>query len=314
MERKGSILGTIFLILLFTLLGTSLYFLYLNLPIAPKEFIKQDQNNNEDSSNLFYASSIQFYEKMRYKSNIITYKIESRCTEDKVNSVKEAFSILQKKTVLEFTPSSSKPEIIISCSNIAPDANQENHFVAGEGGPSVILNTSLYSVILEGKLALYRDENCPETKIALHELLHALGFDHNNNPKSILYPTLNCNQIIDQDIIDSINLLYSVRNNPDLKIDRVNATKSGRYLNFYIEVSNQGLKVADKVSLGIYEGEKLVEEFDLKEIEIGVKKTLDVENLKVSRSSNKISFIVDYQNSIQEIYEGNNKVELVLRE
>ncbi len=315
MNKGGCVLSGIILLLLLAMLGASLYYLYINLPAEEIKYTFGDKNinNNGVIENLVYDSSQQFYKNMRYKSNRISYKIESACDEKKAESIKDAFSILESKTILEFYPSDT-PDIRILCSDIAPEAGQKNHFVAGEGGPSEILNTSLYSVILEGKISLFRDENCRDTKIAVHELLHALGFDHNNNPKSILYPTLNCEQTIDEDIISNINKLYTPASAPDLKIVYVNATKSGKYLNFYIEVINQGLQDASGVSLSIYSNDELATDYDLDEIDIGVKKILSVENLKISRSSEEISFVVDENNLVSEIFENNNRVELRLVE
>ena len=250
---------------------------------------------------------------MRYPDKVISYNIAESCSESKANSMKEAFETIESLTILSFRETSkSDSEINILCSDVSPEAEEENHFVAGEGGPSKVLDAGLYSVILEGKIALYREAQCNNNNVAIHELLHALGFDHNNNKKSILYPTLECDQEIDEEIIESIDNLYRDPSLPDLVFAKANATKAGRYLNFHIEVLNQGLISSGATKIGIYANGEFVENFELGAIGIGARKILDVQNLKVPSSSSTIEFAIDKDNTISEIYENNNKVTLHL--
>ena len=73
-------------------------------------------------------------------------------------------------------------------------------FIAGEGGPTSITNTSLYNVILKGKILLYKKSECEEPIVELHELLHVFGFDHSQDPNNIMFNLSSCNQEISQDI------------------------------------------------------------------------------------------------------------------
>lgn len=312
MNRKGSTGGLAFLFLLVILLGVSLYFLYFNLPVEPVDLIFSDLPDN--NPRIEYSQSKQFYENMRFQSNRISYKIEDRCGSKKLSGVEEAFSIIAAKTILDFYPDDEKAEITVFCSQIAPEAERKGYFVAGEGGPTEVINNSIYGVILSAKVSFFREEKCDSPTIALHEILHALGFDHNNNPSSIMFPTLDCDQTLDDSIVADINRLYSVSSAPDLRFSEVDASKGGRYLNFDIKVINQGLKSADDVSLHVFADDKLVREFDLQRVDIGVSKTLEVDNLKTSRSAHEITFIIDYRDEIDEIFENNNKATLVLPE
>jgi len=311
--KRGSVAGVGFIIFLLILLGLAGYFLYLNLPGNPVDLIFVNEGTTSDET-IEYATSKQFYDNMRFRDKKISYKIGSACDAKKNLEVEEVFSILESKTLLDFYPASSDSgaEITIFCSEIEPEPEREGYFVAGEGGPSEVINTTLYGVILSGEASFFREEKCDSANIALHEILHVLGFDHNNNPDSILFPTLDCDQTLDNSIVDDINLLYSVESAPDLKIVDVSATKSGRYLDFSIEVINQGLQDADNVVLNIYADDEFVKNFDLDKIKIGTKKFLDVTNLKISRSDKKIAFVVDANNVGNELFENNNKIELVL--
>lgn len=303
------------LIILLVVLAGASYFLYLNFPGEeislkpdngiPKEDIIKNSENGEP------GQSKQFYDNMRFPDRIISYSIDSECSRSKEERAAEAFSILQSMTILQFTRVDSNGEILVLCSDISPEPEQRGHFVAGEGGPTRIINTSLYAVILEGKMSLYKEDRCETSHIALHETLHVLGFDHNQNPESILYPTLDCDQKVDQYIIDKINKLYLTPGAPDLAISDVSASKSGRYLNFDISITNQGLKNATGVILTVLSDGEEVGEFDLEMVGVGSTKTLNVQNVKLpSRSSSKVTLSVDKGNDIIELAESNNEVEL----
>jgi len=312
MKKKGaSVEGIILLIVLIGALVFSSYLLYLNLPGEPQKFTFIDDELDE---NIVYGTSQQFYENMRFPDKKITYTLKNECDGEKIINAREAFSILQEKTILEFEETSTNTQILIFCSDISPEPEEEGYFVAGEGGPTEVINTTLYGAILSGKLSLFRDETCSKPNIAIHEILHVLGFEHNNNPDSILYPTLDCEQEVDEYIIEDINNLYSVDGKPDLKIIDVEAVKSGRYLSFDIEIINRGLSDTSNLILSVYADDELAKEFEMDEVGIGIKKTLHVENLAISRFADKVSFVLDEQNTIQEIFEDNNKIELILEE
>jgi len=306
----------ILLLVLFGLLAAGTY-VWFNIPIGEQIELKQTNSMNASASgaaidnNKEYANSTQFYPNMRYRDKKITYSIEANCTQKKQKDIEYALTLLSSRTFLTFTPSKENPELRYLCSNIAPDPEEEGHFVAGEGGPSEIINTSAYAVIFTGKVSLYRPEICEEPKIALHETLHALGFDHSNNPESIMYPVTNCNQIVDQYIIDEINDLYKVDSAPDLSIEKVNASTKGRYLDFSIVVVNIGLKDTTSAMLSVFANGDKVKDFDLEEIEIGSKKSLAVENLRLP-SAEKVTLQVQSNVPSSEITLKNNKVELSL--
>ncbi|MBS3071402.1 matrixin family metalloprotease [Candidatus Pacearchaeota archaeon] len=277
------------LLLLVFVLAFGSYVLWDNLPTGEAE--KGEFNTK------FYPSisnGVQFYPNMRYRQSTITYYVEGACNEKKARDVERAFEILDEKTILSFEKTDlENAEIRILCSEVAPSTEEQGHFVAGEGGPSQVINTSIYSVILVGKVSLYRSEKCEEPKVALHEILHALGFDHNDNPNSIMYPTTSCDQTLDQYIIDRINELYKLEGLPDLAIGNINATKEGRYLSFEIGIFNLGLVEAKNSTLVLNVGEEEIKRFVLGDLEIGIKKILTVQNVRVPRSFDSVKFVLE---------------------
>ncbi|MEK6818923.1 MAG: M12 family metallopeptidase [Nanoarchaeota archaeon] len=271
---------------LFAFLLSSLYLLWLNLP---QETIEFKSYNAEITENLSLKSS-QFYPRMRYRNSEISYNLAENCSLKKQKDLEEAVRTLEQKTILQFYKS-DEPEIIITCSNIQPKDDERNFFIAGEGGPTLVINATKYSVILEGKISLYRAENCETPQVAIHELLHSLGFDHNNNKKSIMYPVTDCEQEIDEYIIEEIKELYSENSEPDLVIEKVEANKTGSYVNLEVSMSNQGLQDIKNSSLKIIIKNDLIKNFDVGSFDIGSKRTLNIKNLKIPKETTEITII-----------------------
>ena len=295
--KGGSVLIVFAFIIIFLLGGLFYYYTFNGEEIFFEEF--------ELSTNLNVSGNIQFYDNMRYKSSKLSYNIEDTCDFGKIENVKEAFSILSEKTVLEFYESENGHDIEILCADISPSSDEKGHFVAGEGGPSEIVQAGKYNVILLGKISLFRIDKCDKPQIAVHEILHALGFDHNTNKTSILYPITNCKQEIDDYIIDEINSLYSVKSLPDLSIEKAEASKIGRYINFEIVVFNVGFKDAEKSKLKVFAEDTEIREFELEELNVGAKRILTVENLRLPlRKIDSIRFSVEFDS--EELSKANN--------
>ena len=302
--------NVIILLFLCALLIFGLYSMYLNLPIGTKIYKPFSGNVSYLPENVINGSGevVQFYPNMRYSDRIISYKIESACSEKKSNDIVMAFAAISEKTILSFYQSDDNPEIKVLCSDIAPLAEEKGHFVAGEGGPSEIINTTKFSVILSGKIALYRENKCDKPNVAIHEILHALGFDHINSLKSILYPITSCDQQIDLGVVDLINKLYSIDSLPDLAIDALDASSEGRYLNFNINILNIGLAKSSWAELNLYSDNEKITNFSLGDVEIGEKRILMVENLRLPSREDNIMFVVE--SSSRELTLDNNRIEV----
>ena len=316
MKTEGQVF--LWILIFFFVAGSAFlgYLIYVNLPGSRVQL--RGSNLHADSNPLILqggnsSTSIQFYPRMRFQDRIIAYGVDSGCSDEKMSQVTKAFYLLEDKTSLRFVLDQSNPQIEVTCSQVAPPPTDKGHFVAGEGGPYEILNSSAYAIILYSKISLYRDETCSTPHIATHEILHALGFDHNYNPNSILYPTLDCKQTIDSYLFDELNQLYLEDSLPDLSIVALNGTKSGRYLSFSISVTNRGLKDSPSSNLSLINDEgSLVKDFELGEISLGATKTLTVSNLAGPRASSSFEFVVDRTNFIKELNKSNNYAELII--
>jgi len=83
--------------------------------------------------------------------------------------------------------------------------------------------------------------------------------------------------------------------------------KKGRYLDFNISVSNDGLMGVDDLVLTISSGGEDFDEVSFGTLGVGYKKTLQVINMKLpSRSVEVIDFRLDASESIKELDKKNN--------
>lgn len=290
-------------------MAVSLYFLWQYLPGNAEEF----RNIVITNDTFPPTNGMQFYSNMRYADATISFNIGRACDEKKTQDALNAFAILENGTLLQFYQVQGKGQVQILCSDIAPDSNDAGHFIAGEGGPKEIIISGQFHVIKSGQVSLFKTDNCQTPNIATHEILHALGFDHNNtDSKSIMFPITSCSERVDKYIKDEINRLYSVPSLPDLAITNANATKNGPYLSFELGVENIGLRDIFDATLSIYNqnGKISNQDHSLGGISIGEKKKLTVQNAMIPRDSSEIRFIVSMGNSSDELSLDNNQVVL----
>ena len=302
------ILAVLALFIMILLLIGGIYVFWLNFPtnLEYNTFVA-------NATSHLPAQSYQFYSNMRYVHSNITYEIAPECSAKKRENIQDAFKILEEHTTLRFFPAEKKGEIVFFCTNLPSEPESSGHFIAGEGGPTQIINTTSYAVILGGKVSLYRPEKCERPIIALHEILHALGFDHTSDKKSIMFPITDCEQDIDTFIINQINTLYEAETAPDLVIARVDAKSVGRYLDFEISVANYGLIDARNVTLSLNAGSELIKTFPLEEIGLGQRKMLTVRNVHIPRNVESLTFSVAVGSRESELLYNNNQATVYLQ-
>lgn len=295
-----------FLIILIIILLLSVYWF---VPLDTTEFNLSSDTNTNFSLNSYENSSIQFYPNMRFPDTKISYRIES-CSLQRKNDMEWAFDIIEEKTVLEFHPVEDNEQIIITCDEA--DKNQGKYFIAGEGGPTNITVSGELNVIEAGKILLLKDSDCERPNIAIHELLHVLGFDHSENQKNIMYEISRCDQVISEDIINFINNIYSSPSNPDLLFENAYASMHGKYLDINFSIRNNGLaKSEDSVVKVIVDG-KEVEDIDIPSIGIGEGRRVSIVNIWVKQIDvENIEFFIE--NDFEELNKINNKVSFKIK-
>jgi len=282
-----------------------LIFVYLFIPFNTTEF-----NLSPDSALLIANSSaesndeLQFYPNMRFPSPDISYRIEN-CSVQREKDMNDAFEIIEEKTVLSFYAVKYGEEIKVTCNDTI--IIEGNLFTAGEGGPVNVSIIGEFYVIESGKILLLKDSNCKTPNVALHELLHVLGFDHSEDSDSIMYEISECEQTMGYDIIDRINKIYSVPTQPDLVFENASALMHGQYLNIAYSIRNNGLKYSGISIIKILANEKEIQEIEIPAIEMGEGIQGYMINIFVKQIGiEEIEFIIE--NDFEELHKLNNRI------
>ncbi|HLC87130.1 MAG TPA: M12 family metallopeptidase [Candidatus Nanoarchaeia archaeon] len=253
---------------------------------------------------------MQFYPNMRYQDKDILYNIDSSCNLQKKNDMVRAFETLSNITILKFYPTEIDEEIMVTCDEKTKIEGEL--FVAGEGGPTNASKIGEKYIIFKGKILLIKKSECERPNIAIHELLHALGFDHSSNKNNIMYNITKCSQTIGDDIPKLINEIYSEQPLPDLSFENVSATIKGRYLNTEIIIRNIGLKDSPKFKIIIYTDGKDIKEFEIDSLNIGYGTTISIQNLFISQiSTEKLEY--EIKADFQEFDKENNRIALEIK-
>lgn len=288
----------------FAIVIACLLLVYFFVPFGEVDLSLSDSGPQNYNFSLTEYSKMQFYDNMRYPSRNISYRIYD-CPLQKKSKMEEAFEILENKTILDFYDVEYGEEISVTCDD--ENIVEEGLFIAGEGGPTNITIAGEFNVIYSGKILLIRESDCPTPNVALHELLHALGFDHSENKNNIMYEVSSCKQTIGEDIPDLINELYSVREKPDLIFENSTINLHGKYLDANLSIRNNGLKYSPPATIVVYVDDKNVKEVDLVAMDVGYGRKISLTNIWISKISfDSVRFYID--GDFEELDKKNNEI------
>ncbi|MBT3691585.1 hypothetical protein HOG16_05090 [Candidatus Woesearchaeota archaeon] len=156
---------------------------------------------------------------------------------------------------------------------------------------------------------MIKESNCKNPNIAIHELLHVLGFEHSLNRNNIMYNITNCDQIIGPDIFELIDNVYVAESLPDLLIEKVSANLEGKYLSTNISIRNIGLKDASDSKLIIFVDGKQIEEVEIESMQMGYGRVLMFSNIWISQLRiDEIEY--EIRTEFSELDKKNNKIEI----
>jgi hypothetical protein len=309
-----TILNIFLIIILLISLAIFLYLTYLNIPGEPEKLeFKTQQTTQEETP------TDQFFSYMKFNHNEISYTIDPLCNEEQNQRMNQAFNQISSEVPqLTFKKSQINTDIKISCSEQEKESLKEDFFIAGEGGAKEIIKSGKYNVITNGVILLFNgpknSKKCDWPNIEIHELMHVFGFNHSENPNSLMYPYLeSCEQKLDLFIIKKLKELYSEENLPDLILEDIDAIKKGRYLDFNITIRNIGTIDAKDISFSILDESEVIETKEFEELKYGAGIFLMMENLKlIHKNPDEITFIINKDNTIKEIDSKNNIAKIKL--
>lgn len=298
--KGGKIISILFVLLLIVFLLIYSFFPFENIAFSVDSNPSFSLENN--------SVKMQFYENMRFPDSKITYNIDGDCTLKKKQDMREGFEIIENLTILEFEELYQNGEIFISCQE--ENLIEDGMFIAGEGGPTKIISGENFNVIFSGNILLIRESQCSKPNVAMHELLHVLGFNHSDNPQNLMYPISKCSQTIGDEIINEINRLYSTPSNPDLFFENASGSKEGRYLNLKLSIRNGGLMDSPPCKIVVYDEEKELKNVDISGMEVGVGITIDMKNIDIGL--NKIEKLrIKIEGNFDELSKDNNEITLM---
>jgi len=304
-----------FLVLIVVIMLLIYYFMpYISFDFSSHEFsLKQEKSNNFTISG---SEEMQFYPNMRFPDKKISYKIsDSKCSLQKKNDMQRAFEIIENITILDFYP--VPPDIEEEISVMCDEKYREKGglFIAGEGGPTNITSTNSFNIITKGKILLLSKSRCEKPNVAIHELLHVLGFKHSNNRNNVMYNITNCKQEIGEDIPILINEIYSVPSFPDLYFEDVSANTVAEYFNYLnikVDIRNQGLEDSREFDVEVYSDNKKIKTIEVEPIGMGYGRRIIVSNILISKNVKELEFFIN--SSFSEINKKNNRISLVIED
>ncbi|MCA9487632.1 MAG: matrixin family metalloprotease [Nanoarchaeota archaeon] len=295
---------------LFVLITIGLVFsilAYLFFPFFPVDF-NFDANSNFSTTS---DTSMQFYPNMRFSTDEVSFTIHDSCNLEKEGEMKEAFHIIENLTPINFYELSDLGDIDVFCEE-KNKLGDDGLFIAGEGGPVNVTTGSNFNVISKGEIILIRNSDCERPNIALHELLHVLGFDHSNNTNNIMYPVSKCKQTIGDDIVNKLNELYSIEPLSDLEFKSANAIMKGRALDLNFTIKNEGLIDSQDYVVNVYADGKEIKSFSSERLKVGYGQSVEFTNILVSQITIKEIKIVA-EGNFNELDKSNNKVVLKIK-
>lgn len=289
----------------------TLLLLYEFFPLTSDNYEMSVPQEKDFNIGVYAPGNMQFYDNMRFPDRNISYKVSSFCSLSKKAETESALDIIENLTILRFYPSESDAEIFVSCQE-RDDIDSSGLFIAGEGGPTKIIQTDNFNIIYGGEILLVRTSECQTPNIPIHELFHVLGFVHSTNPGNIMYNISKCNQVIGEDIPRRINELYTLDSLPDLSFVDATAFVQNRYADLNLSIKNNGLKDSEKSKIKIYADDQLIKEVDLTPLRVGYGRTISLGNIYSKERNIEIIKVV-IESDFEELDKKNNEVILEIK-
>ncbi len=173
------------------------------------QFSKLDENEDDEFPHT---------QELHYTHSNLTYsfKDEKSCGKVQAFRLRWGFEEIQKQISLTFTETDGETDIEIYCYREVPSP-MTGYVTAGEANYEHIENKIIKGIIIfynSGVSGTYGGgcTKYPDTEI--HEILHTFGFEHSENPRSIMFPYGDiCRHKIDEETINKLKEIYGLSPN-----------------------------------------------------------------------------------------------------
>ena len=252
------IVNLLVIIFLISIIFFGGYYLYQKFVNPEADSILSFFGTGEDKNVLNVSSqATQLLPNLRFSEKRVSYFMSPECSSNPkaTNNFRLARDAIEEGTgIITFHPESKEnADILVTCSKETRET-AEGSLIAGEGGVSQYLKSTTYPVILKANVSLNEESSCDYPVVAVHELLHAFGFEHISNPEVILYPYVRCNQRIDSKMIEMLKNIYAIESLPDVyfNMNKTEAIRDGNYFNLTVQIENKGLVNSKSVVFNVY--------------------------------------------------------------
>lgn len=241
--------------------------------------------------------------------------------DDDLQYVRSATRIWEDRTdgIISFLEVSNPSQSELNITWFAALEEIQGGKVVGEGGPNRAFSTGgIFTLIEGGEIFLIpSDDDCLGINRPVHEIGHVLGLGHvaAGFGEIMFSKELSCNQNITSITSNAIKELYKLPAAADLALVNVSAAKAGAFVDVNFTVANIGLKESEPTSIRILTDGKEIGDLSkssvlsVEETPPGSGTTRRV-SARVSSGLLKLEIVVDKDDLVKEMDEGNNKAVL----